>query len=146
MSQSSEDSLMLVLRGLPEYIPTGAPNGAKITNPAHMFRGAQNCTIFEGSVNSYSWKHQLDNYTRIQEDLKRNGTELLVVASANYPAERGRLTCFVSMSEDGKVVWYKYEGYVPGGGQNHIYIKGRKMKLTTFLDMKVEDQDALFRQ
>ena len=121
----------------------------KSKNNAYINEEGHTCVklslSFEGSVNNYSWKHQLNNYTRIQEVLKRNGTGLLAVASATYPADRGKLTCFVSISQDGKIVWYKYEGWAVGGGSNHIYINGLKMKLTDFLAGTKEQQDSLFR-
>lgn len=44
------------------------------------------------------------------------------------------------------VVWEKYEGTVPGGGQNHLYIAGQKMKTTAFLKMSDDEQDDLIRK
>jgi len=40
-------------------------------------------------------------------------------------------------------MWEKYEGNTPGGGQNYVYVAGRKIKLTVFLEMEEGQQRAL---
>jgi hypothetical protein len=146
----SEDALLMVLRGLPEKISTGT---GRIKNPVHIYRGEEGCTVFEGSVNNFDWKRQLHNFEKLQEVLKRNKEELIVIAAANFPILRWRYpgshvmkTSFIAVSGSGKCIWYKYEGSSPGDGQNHIYINGKRMKLSAFLNFSEKKQDQFFKE
>ena len=63
------------------------------------------------------------------------------------PNGTGTLTRFVAIAgspDNPDFVWEKYEGAVPGGGRNTVYVGGHKLKLTDFLAMKPAKQDAYF--
>ena len=132
---------------LPKRFPTGIRK-TTIANPA---RGLANALDYQGDVSGYQFGGQASNFLKLQAILKENGTELGPIAASTYPSGSGwygdfvgrKLTRFVSCSKDGSLMWEKYEGSIPGGGQNHVFMAGRKMKLTGFLALKPELQRAL---
>ena len=131
----------------PKRFPTGIRK-TTIVNPAF---GNKDATDYQGDVSGYVFKGQAQNFLSLQAVLKENGTELGPIAASTYPAETWwyysskcrNLTRFVSCSKDGRLMWEKYEGNTPGGGHNHVFMAGRKMKLTGFLALKPELQRAL---
>lgn len=44
-------------------------------------------------------------------------------------------TQFIATSINNEVIWHKYEGPLLGGGQNYIYIYGKKFKLSHWFNL-----------
>jgi hypothetical protein len=47
------------------------------------------------------------------------------------------------LTDDPKVLWVKYVGYSAQSGQNHLYIHGRRIKVSVLLKCTPEQQTAL---
>lgn len=121
-----------------------------ILNPCNEFAGVGDTKVFQGVADDYDFKHQSSNFLRLQKVLKDNGTELGPLVAATYSGWASswnnkmiRLTRFVTCSKDGRLMWEKYEGKTSGGGQNHVYVAGMKIKLTDFLELGSREQWAL---
>jgi len=123
-----------------------------IANPYTLYSGERGSEVYQGDVGGYDFKWQIGNFLRLNEVLKANDTELGPLVAATYAADHNlysnpgttrNLTRFVSCSKDGSLMWEKYEGNTPGGGQNYVYVAGRKIKLTVFLEMEEGQQRAL---
>lgn len=108
-------------------------------------------------VNSYDWKKQQANFSQLQAILQRHNAPLTKVSGntrigdlttgnrLDYPNRQPVLQEFVAVSP-GVLVWQKYEGAYAGGGQNYVYVGGRKIRLKEFLRLAPEKQDALIQQ
>jgi hypothetical protein len=103
---------------------------------------------FDCDPETHNFHKQTDNYQRIKAILAQFDLKLARVVGSTYegsPAYNSwsdhhvRLTTFnattAELAPNGKPLfrWEKYEGGTAGGGQNHVYIAGEKMKLTAFL-------------
>ena len=128
----------------PNRFHTGCRNKT-IPNPAscHYARRDPEAVVYEGPVSAYDFKKQEQNRQKLEAVLRRNGTHLSVIASARYKGDRGENTRFAAASADGKLMWYKYVGFSAQGGQNHVFVCGMRIKLSTFLKMSEEDQSLL---
>lgn len=65
----------------------------------------------------------------------------IIISKDDIEPATVRLTTFAVQAPD--FVWDKYEGQTAGGGQNSVIINGKTMKLSTFLELSPEEQDAL---
>ena len=90
------------------------------------------------------------HFAALAEILKRNGKKFTYCGYAKYPGSpaynaspnsKPMLTNFVCTAKD--FLWQKYEGATAGGGANHVYVAGKKIKLTDFLALAPKKQDAL---
>lgn len=139
------------------------PFDSKTGRPFRIPTGVKKQTInmpwgdFYGNPNDYDFKRQADNWNVIKAALERNGLTTMVMgvkttkALPSYCAWRdtavgggGNLTSFtlVAGTKDGiNFVWEKYEGQTAGGGQNHVYARGQKIKTTRFVAMTADEQD-----
>jgi hypothetical protein len=137
----------------PERFHTGIRN-TTIPNPAALYRFSRDAvSVFEGRVEDYDFKQQYSNFFKLQAVLRTNGTKLGPIAVATYVGDGGysnnwkprNLTRFVSCSEDGRLMWEKYEGSSAGGGQNYVFVCGMKIKLSDFLVFSAKVQRDLLR-
>ena len=113
-------------------------------------------TQYSGKPEKYTFsKVQQKNYDMLSSILARNGMKFKHIDARTYPARRSYLapnrndpkpfflTSFIVKSP--ALEWIKYEGGTAGGGQNHVKINGKKMKLTEFLSLPPKQQDALIQ-
>ena len=83
---------------------------------------------------------QQANFEKIQESLIQFNTKLDYIWSNKLTFPRQR-TIFIAKSSDNNFYWYKYEGPSQGSGQNFFFVKGYKIKLTTWIS--ISDQARL---
>lgn len=99
---------------------------------------------YEGNIDSFLFKdeglNQQSNFERIQESLIQFNTKLDYIWSSKFIFPRKR-TIFIAKSSDNNFYWYKYEGPSQGSGQNYFFVKGNKLKLTTWIS--ISDQARL---
>jgi hypothetical protein len=109
-------------------------NSIRIKNP--YLKGY----FYQGPIEGYDFAHQYRNYHLISEKLLKCNKKLTTVYVGRYKAHKQNnyLTCFIAVSDDKKIAWYKYEGNRAGGCQNLIYVNGQKMKTTYFLSLNDE--------
>ena len=127
--------------GLPDRVPTGIGEG---TIP---FKHAD----FYGSPEDFKWPSSTmgEQYLILKLAIERNGLNYVKLG-----AERVRRKHDVPMtkigfvltagSKDGiKLVWQKYESAAKGSGQNHLFVGGQKIKMSSFMAMSDDQQDEL---
>ena len=98
------------------------------------------------------------HFANLSDILARNGLEFEYMGLAEYegqahymrrPWAHKRPTLFrfvmTASNPDGTpaFVWEKFEGIAAGGGQNRVYVGGKKMKLTEFMRKTAKAQDKL---
>ena len=126
----------------------------KIRNPADESTELEEAVVYEGGIEKYIFNTvQENNLKKIQEIICGFFPKLTTISAVSFNGYRHylrvetdkpiRLTKFVAWNEDKSVVWYKYEGTTAGGGQNYIYLAGKKMKLTNFLKMKIVSSNTV---
>jgi hypothetical protein len=110
---------------------------------------------YSGPPEGYTFSRvQQKNYDMLVDILARNGMKFTRIDAETYPGRRSyydrigkstpiMLTSFIGRSP--ALEWYKYEGQTAGGGTNTVKVGGKKMKLTDFLRLKPEQQDALLK-
>lgn len=134
----------------PKRFATGIRN-TTIANPAEFHRSRGDATVFEGNVTEYNFKKQFENFTKLQAILQANGTELGPIAAAeftgyygySYNAKPCKQIRFTTCSKDGSLMWEKYAANSSAGNQNDVYVGGKKMHLTEFLNKSECEQRAL---
>lgn len=108
---------------------------SKIRNPLSLSGYEEQ---YEGSIEDFSFKeegiNQQSNFERIQESLSQFDTKLSYIWSSKFIEPRIRII-FVAKSEDNNFFWHKYEAPSQGSGQNFFFVKGNKIKLTTWLSI-----------
>lgn len=122
-------------------IPTGY-KARTIQNPLFL-SGYNDLKTQVADVMLYDWKKQKANFDSLANILKEYGHPLETVASARYKGDRGENHRFVAADATGKVLWYKYVGYVAQGGQNHLWLHGFRIKVSSFLRLNPAKQNAL---
>lgn len=50
---------------------------------------------------------------------------------------------FVVLTKDNSLLWNKYVGFVAQGGQNHVFVAGRRIKVSCFVKFTPAQQTAL---
>ncbi len=121
-------------------------SGRSVPNPAVVCvtgNGYENATQFEGHCDDYNFERQAINFSNLQKVLVANGTKFGPIASAHYKGDLHTNHRFVAAAEDGSLFWYKYVAYVAQGGQNHVYVAGRRIKVSVFLNLPDYKQTAL---
>lgn len=126
----------------PARFYTGVRN-TTIPNPAALERNNPTARTFEGLCSEYDFEKQTENYHRLREVLRTNGTDFLYIASAHYRGDLHTNHRFVACSADGRLLWNKYVAFVAQGGQNHVYVAGMRIKVSVFLKLKSYEQRAL---
>ena len=118
-----------------EYITN---NYLKIKNPQLKENTVLN---YDGSIENFDIENiitsQLNNYFDIQKILNFENiyfTEINIVkwnsqVRCKYPSR-----CkFIIKTSNPYLLWYKYDTEAPGGGNNIIYYKDKKIKTTKFI-------------
>jgi hypothetical protein len=114
----------------------------KVKNPCYLCENN-----YMGKIEDFNFKdknrniNQENNYLLLQDTLNSFNLKLLFVWAGTD--NENNLTKFVVTTENNEIVWYKYEGKTPGGGQNYLYIYGKKIKLTKWLGMSIEERDHM---
>lgn len=127
---------------IPGRIATGFRR-TTVPNPAVLFNGAEDSVVFQGPVAEYDFLKQTDNFISLQAVLMRNGDEFTQIASAKYKGDLHINHRFDVLTKSGKVLWHKYVGHAAQSGQNHIFIHGRRLKISMFLKLDPDQQDCL---
>ena len=127
---------------LPERIRTGFRD-TTIPNPAYLHRRDRAAKTFVGAAKDYNFERQTENFKKLRAVLQANGTDFAEVASAHYPGDLHTNHRFVVSTKDGSLLWHKYVGYAAQSGQNHVFISGRRIKVSYFLDLTDVQQRAV---
>lgn len=114
--------------------------------------GHQNI-VYDGLINYFNFKcqglNQTKNYNRLKLTLHPfdlNLTYIMIkIDKPIYFLSRIR-TQFIATSNNNEIIWYKYEGPLIGGGQNYLFIYGKKIKLSTWFTMSNDDRVNLINQ
>lgn len=125
-----------------------------IPNPAWLHRSTNEVSYlgrrrhgeaktFEGRCEDYNFDRQAENYIRLRNVLRKFGTDFLYVAAAKYTGDLHTNHRFVACSADGSLLWHKYVGFVAQSGQNHVFVGGKRIKVSIFLGLNEEQQMAL---
>ena len=113
----------------------------KVRNPCFE----QN-NIYNGSIDNFSFTdknrfiNQYKNYELLKESFDIYNIKFSHVWAGT---SNNNLTKFLVKSDDDNIFWYKYEGKTPGGAQNHLFIKGNKIKLTDWLNFTTQERDQI---
>jgi len=127
-------------------------------NPFHT-RGKGYTNHFSGNPDQYQFAShsQRNNYLKLKEVLRKNGLKFNHFFASTYiggggyanPNNKNRLETFIGIVGDINnpvFIWYKYEGYVAGGGQNYVIMGGVKGRLSNFLEYKPAIQTKLINR
>jgi hypothetical protein len=127
---------------LPERIRTGFRD-TTIPNPAYLHRRDRAAKTFVGDAKDYSFERQTENFKKLRAILQANGTDFAEVASAHYQGDLHTNHRFVVSTKDGSLLWHKYVGFAAQSGQNHVFVKGRRIKVSCFVELTDVQQRAL---
>lgn len=131
---------------LPNRIPVNIRN-ITIPNPALLYQRDTDPSTqtFQGLTEYYDFKRQTKNYQELSKVLKDNNIEFQYVASAQYRNKRHRANHhrFVVTTKCNTVVWHKYVANHPQSGQNHLFLSGIRIKVSVFLSLSKDKQNAL---
>ena len=127
---------------LPERIRTGFRD-TTIPNPAYLHRRDKSAKTFVGYANNYNFERQTENFKKLRAVLQANGRDFAEVASAHYQGDLHTNHRFVVSTNDGSLLWHKYVGHAAQSGQNHVFISGRRIKVSCFLDLTDVQQRAV---
>ena len=111
--------------------------------PASLHRGEPGAKVFRGPSVTYNFEKQTENYLKLRRVLMTYGKDFNQVSSAHYRGDLHTNHRFVVTTVDGSLLWNKYVGFVAQGGQNHVYVAGRRIKVSNFLGLKPAEQRAL---
>lgn len=125
---------------LPARIPTGY-KGRTIPNP--QFLSYLATETYQGPAADYNFRKQTANKDKLVAALAQHGIQFTEVSSLIYTGDRGYNQRFVVMTTHPAVMWYKYVGFIAQSGQNHLFIHGRRIKVSLFLGLREEEQAAL---
>jgi len=111
-------------------------NKITLKNPFYLDESVR----YIGPINKFKFRcdglNQTKNYNKLKESLKPFNINLsniiIKIDKPIYSINRIR-TQFITSSNNNEIIWYKYEGPLLGGGQNFLYIYGRKIKLSEWL-------------
>jgi len=98
---------------------------------------------YEGAAKGYDFLKQTQNFNGLRTALERNGIKFTEVSAILYDGDRGYNQRFVALTSNPGVLWYKYVGFIAQSGQNHIFIHGKRIKVSYFLAQPPAVQDAL---
>lgn len=137
----------------PKRFATGI-RSTTIPNPARL--GLPGAVNFQGTVGKYKGFSiiQAKNFAMLQAALMLQGTKLGPICAATYDGIVGynsygtynqhrRPTRFVAASEDGRLMWEKYDAQCSQSGQNYVFAGGQKVKVSTFLGWGAAKQKQL---
>lgn len=129
---------------LPVRIRTGYKNRT-IPNPNRVPFGTYEDPNdkYQGLVEGYDFRHQNSNYLKLKKALKKFGVSFTKVTGMTSKGDTGRNHRFIVLTDNKAILWYKYVGYAAQSGQNHLYLHGRRVKVSCFLNAETEVQRAL---
>ena len=120
--------------------------GKKIQNPllsATKFS-------YQGPIDDYDFGSgsQRSNYDKLKKSLDDFHIKLeeIIVGKFTRPRTNNTGTVFIAYNEDRSFAWHKYDAISEGSGNNFIYIKGKKHKLTDFIKYTKEELCDLFEK
>ena len=131
-----------------QYISNGF---LKITNTQLQ----QNLTHnYVGDINDFDFSSiiptQYKNYQSIERLLNSFQiyfTEINIVKWNSQVGYGSRSRCkFIIKTSNPNLMWYKYDAEAPGGGNNLIYYKRRKIKTTIFIDWNEDNLNELLQE
>jgi hypothetical protein len=129
---------------IPERIRTGYRE-TTVPNPANLFSGIDTAETFQGDASKYNFLKQTQNFKVLQSILERNGDGFTKISAAKYKGDLHINHRFDVLTESGKILWHKYVGHAAQSGQNHIFIHGRRLKISVFMKLDPDQQDCLVR-
>lgn len=105
----------------------------KIVNPLYLPEKS-NIFSYYGDINNIDFEYQTNNYKNIVNSLKPFNINLKNIWFAKFTNSANQVRShFLAKSEDERVFWHKYESMAPGGCQNKIYIDGKQIYLSQWL-------------
>lgn len=118
--------------------------GKKILNP---LLSATNFS-YQGPIDDYDFGSMRSNYDKLNKSLYDFDIKLeeIIVGKFTRPRTNSTGTVFVAYNGDRSFVWHKYDAISEGSGNNFIYIKGKKHKLTDFITYTKEELRELFEK
>lgn len=152
-SPSAPTTLMEVILDFPEYVK---PVGMKSRIPflTQTYAGHPSKYPFPSSV-------MMEHYRTLKGILAKYNLEFKMLGAHTYNGNgsytarwananaTSKLTKFIAFAGDpwnSPFVWYKYEGFTAGGGHNHVYLDGQKMKLSDFYLLEDDELDVMLRR
>jgi hypothetical protein len=131
-----------------KYINNG---NFRITNPQLQpectFSYVGNIELFDFNDNI---KGQQKNFNCIENLLNSQNiyfTEINIVkwnSKINYTSNK---RCkFIITTSNPELLWYKYDTEAPGGSNNIIYYKNKKIKVTSFINLNEDDLFELLNE
>jgi hypothetical protein len=131
------------------YYPIRFQTGVKSTtvpNPAVRYAAANRAgtaRTYQGPVDDYNFERQADNFRRLREVLQADCRDFQNVHAAHYRGDLHTNHRFVVTTNDDSLLWHKYVGFVAQSGQNHVFVAGRRIKVSRFLELQPHQQRVL---
>lgn len=120
------------------------PNPAGLAGQSTWFGEFRNSReVFQGPAEKYNFRKQAENFIKLKNVLERNGIKFTLASGLLYDGDRGYNQRFVVLTDKPGILWYKYVGFIAQSGQNHIFIHGKRIKVSYFLAQPPGVQDAL---
>lgn len=123
----------------------------KIENPQLR----QGTTLnYVGNINEFDFANivpsQYKNFCKLRTLLNLSNIEFEEINIVKWNSQLNHSSpgrCkFIVKTTHPNLLWYKYDTEAPGGGNNFIYYKKRKIKTTIFTNYNVGDLDELLIQ
>lgn len=130
-------------RTIPNPALLGASGASRYSRQTDWGEYKNRREVYQGPVAGYNFRKQTANYEKLVAALVQHSIHFTDVSGLLYDGDRGYNQRFLVLTTHPKVMWYKYVGFIAQSGQNHLFIHGRRIKVSCFLAMKEEEQAAL---
>ena len=130
-------------RTIPNPALLGARGGSRYSRQTDWGEYKNRREVHQGPISGYNFRKQTANKDKLEAVLAQHDIKFTDVAGILYDGDRGYNQRFVVLTTHPKVLWYKYVGYIAQSGQNHLFIHGRRIKVSLFLGLREEEQAAL---
>ena len=95
---------------------------------------------YNGLIDNFQFKckglNQKKNFLKLKESLQPFNISInkvqIMMDKPIYSISRVR-TQFIASSQNNEIIWHKYEGPLIGGGQNYLFIYGKRIRLSDWL-------------